>query len=174
MVFYILCGLVGLAVVITLIAMAFDDYYISIGEWIGVPFFIGIIASIIGFVVFGLFSCTTSLDAEYAYSDNLQQIATSNHLHGSFFLGSGTVDDEPVYRFYVKNDDGSFYQDWVYASDVTIVEDGGTPRIDTYDDVTASWVSPKWFHWLRVQDHEYVIHVPKGSIAPMIDLNLKG
>ena len=89
---------------------------------------------------------------------------------GSFFLGSGHIDGKYEYYFYALNSDGSRQIESVDASECRIMEDDTTPRIETVRYV-ADGKYTNLFYFDK-SDSACIIHVPAGSINPVVDLNL--
>lgn len=101
---------------------------------------------------------------------DLQAIKMNDNLRGSFFLGTGSIDGNPSYIFYYKTG-GGYRTDKVQADNVLIIEDNTTPRIVKITESLPSWLV---FGPLKDWDHSYEIHVPSGSVKPMINMNLPG
>jgi hypothetical protein len=103
----------------------------------------------------------------------LVSLADGSSTHGSFFLGSGSVDSEPVFFFYRESDDGSYRLEHRDAEYVSIVETSGVPHMETLC-VDYSHL-PRWFDWPlpRSEAPNYsdcrdndptTFYVPEGSI----------
>ncbi len=97
----------------------------------------------------------------------LAQIAPSSATQGSFFLGSGVVDEKPVYRFYAEQAGGLALRS-VNADAVVVHQGDGVPRIVRHEAVQAH---PWWSLFSEGGDY-YDVYVPTGSIAPDYDLNV--
>jgi hypothetical protein len=81
---------------------------------------------------------------------------------GHFVLGSGSMNEDPIYAYYYPVGPHSYKQGWVYADYSTIVEDAKPGH--AYIRQTGS--NGKWEFWgfrHGTNDH-YDIHVPKGSV----------
>lgn len=98
----------------------------------------------------------------------LQAINMGDTTSGRFFLGSGYIGESNVYSFYVKSN-GGFYASQVDADNTFIIEEAGEPRLETYRDCVKEWALPRWFDECN---ERYVIHVPPGSIKPMVNMDL--
>jgi hypothetical protein len=114
------------------------------------------------------------------FSQNLQALNDSTSTHGSFFLGSGTVDSYPAYYYYERRDDGSFYQWQVYAANASIVETSGTPHVERVCQDNYSF--GHWIIWplpMSEYDHtcspddEAIFYVPQGSVTNTFNLDLE-
>lgn len=78
---------------------------------------------------------------------------------GSFFLGSGNIDDEASFFYYEKNGD-AYTLEHVDADNVTIVESSETPRIEFYESVTNN----QFWHLGGMGERSYKFYIPEGSI----------
>jgi len=113
-------------------------------------------------------------DYEPGRTIQLQAISTDTAVQGSFFLGTGYVDEELVYYYYAENSDGSFYPDSISGSDTTIVETSEKPRIEVTDVTFPGWIIPDLDGDFNVYTHKYTVFVPEGSIKPMVNMDLPG
>lgn len=91
---------------------------------------------------------------------NIQQLSGER---GSFFLGSGYVDGEQEFSFYVKNPNGTYYLQTADAAGTTIHYTTGTPYVvhKRYGSSHFWWLSP-----IKSLEGEYSydIYIPQGSI----------
>lgn len=100
----------------------------------------------------------------------LETLADGSNTTGSFFLGSGYIDEKPAFTFYRKTSSGRYVLDSVFASDAEIVQDNSHPRMeDLCDDYSDT---PAWFSWpMSADDYvdcdgdEITFYVPQGSIT---------
>ena len=159
---FILIG-AGLGLVV-LIALQFDCYdweeriFHFLGGLVLIPvfaFFGAIPALLIGLFI-----------PSYAKLESSVPLATlqdNRGIQGSFFLGTGSIDSEPVY-FYIKAlPNGGFQQDSIPAEHVVVFQDDTQPRLITYQ----TWAKTEWLMWLGLPggSYESEIHVPPGSIT---------
>ena len=91
---------------------------------------------------------------------------------GSFALGSGTIDSNPYYYFFVKTGNG-VQLGKVNALKTRLVEEDGVPRVICYESKCKS----KLMHILLfandlVKDHRYALYVPKGTIITDYNIDL--
>ena len=90
-------------------------------------------------------------------------------IEGSFFLGSGEIDTEPYYFYYTQESDGGKTLNKIDAGMVRVYEDD---RKDAY-------IAEVWFKNKDILDDDvdvflrYAIHVPKGTIKEVIDLDIR-
>lgn len=100
-------------------------------------------------------------------TSQLQAIKMGEGIGGRFFLGSGVINEENVYTYYYKNENGNFQSGRIDADSAEIVEDNDeTPRIETHH-----YKMPWWFGPMDMEE-EYTIYVPEGSIKPLVDMEL--
>jgi hypothetical protein len=90
---------------------------------------------------------------------NLQALKSPTSYEGHFFLASGTVDEELVYRYLTKSDDGLIERDEIRAHRAWIIEEGE----DAY--LEYRWQCNTWtFPWGACLQPAYVFYVPTGSV----------
>jgi hypothetical protein len=176
MVLYIMLGLgalIALGVAIyTFMECRKGTYPSSIGESLAFAALgatrAALVGSLVGAIIYLPISDSVTLVQE-DHTRDLQAINMGDNLQGHFFLGSGYVNDEQIYSFYVKSD-GGYYPDQVDADKVFIVEDSGTPRIVEHDFYTPDWLNP--WHEKHERKTTYTIYVPPGSIKPIVNMDL--
>lgn len=101
------------------------------------------------------------------------------NINGSYFLFMGSVKvnniEENVlintYYAYLKDEYGAIYSAEIPASKVRIYEDAEVPCIVVNDKYSNTWSRDDINHWQRY--NMFNLHVPKGTIIPKLDLNLK-
>lgn len=121
-----------------------------------------------GVGVFAFFMFVAGMVATVGYTDprhytatateDLQALKTSDRIEGHFFLASGTVDEETVYRWLSKAEDGIITQHEIPARRAYIVENDN-PRLE-YRWQCNTWVFP----WGACQRPAHVFYVPPGSV----------
>ncbi len=91
------------------------------GEAFFTSFFVGIFASsfALSFAHLGL---SEFFQDPYDFKIPIRSVGASTNVSGSFFLGSGTVDEEAVFYYY-RSDNGVLSLKYRYADKTTIVED---------------------------------------------------
>ncbi len=90
-------------------------------------------------------------------SRDLILIKTQDSIHGSFFLGCGTIDSEEYYSFMFYDNEGYIRRGQVVCWGTKIIESDNKPRIEftpnnNYKEYTLSWFS------------QVIFYIPKGSI----------
>lgn len=158
-----------------------------LGASMGVVLIIGqdgigdIIAGVVFTVVFGAFGLLLGGGIAsfigYAFpqraepSDRYELVALRDNIgmSGSFFLGTGSIDQEITYFFYRKEGTG-FKADKV--SNAVIFEDEETqPYVQKYD---SEFKNSFWDIFVfPMKEYPTEIHIPKGSILQNYTLNLK-
>ena len=101
----------------------------------------------------------------YALQDN-------NEISGSFFLGSGRIDEEMYYVYIVKEDRGKQIQTLeIDANEIYLNNSTDTPTLDIYSkDFKYEWMY--WFAMPKI-GYEYVFNIPSGSIDYEYNIDLK-
>ena len=101
-------------------------------------------------------------ETEYIYS-----LKDSSSVDGNFFLGSGSVNDDLEYRYFIKSDDNSLIYGSISADKVQIKFDD-LPRIEKYKNVS------KYSDWVIVPSCEKkdTLFIPKNSVIQDISVDL--
>ena len=171
MIFIIICLLISFYFV----AQYWMDTYNSIGEnicaTILIPFLsigVGLILWIsIGFII-GLFMPTIDVKE----TKELYALQDSNEISGSFFLGSGRVDEEMHDVYIVKEDRGKQMQTLkIETNNIYLNDNVDTPTLDIY----SKDFKYGWMYWFAVPrgDCEYVFNIPPDSINYKYNIDLK-
>lgn len=95
---------------------------------------------------------------------SLSALGNGSETSGSFFLGSGVIDDEQVFQYLRKAEDGGVTLHTVEADRAVVYEDSGTEAYATVR--TPYFYDPVWAPWKldSREDPEIQFHVPEGSI----------
>ncbi len=109
------------------------------------------------------------------YKRDIRTLVDTQQLEGSFFLASGQVGTEYVYRFFEEVDENTYYERTVPASKAFVIEHE-SEELD-------AWVIHMYARNpedCRPEDcidyavkNWYEIHVPKGTILPINKLDLE-
>jgi hypothetical protein len=86
-------------------------------------------------------------------------MSNSTQINGSFFLGCGTIEEEPVIYYYYEQNNGSKKLTYAYARRSEIYEDlkeGQTPYLLIPSDILGT----------------FKFHVPPNSITPTFNLDV--
>ena len=89
-------------------------------------------------------------------------------IHGSFFLGTGSVDGRPQFTYYQGSGNGAVLRS-ADASDARVIQDGGSYVITSCNKI-APILAP--FGCLRTID-SLEFHVPEGSVVTNFTLDAK-
>lgn len=130
-----------------------------------------VVGAIIGFVItLGVIENTHD---KVPIETNLAALSDGTSASGSFFLGSGSVEERPVF-FYYAEVNGNYYLKHVRADTVTVRMTNGEPRMVRYcGDYTTA---PGWVKWPLSDNFwegsyiecakrdQTVFYVPEGSI----------
>lgn len=110
---------------------------------------------------------------------NLIAIKDSTQINGSFFLGSGTINQQAVYYYYTEDSGNNITLHHITAESAIVKEDSpqGTGYIETFVEVNdPKWEDKTrgWLLWTHIVNNQYspVIHVPEGSVTRKFDVGL--
>jgi hypothetical protein len=146
-----------------------DDEYMrpNYGEWIAAILVLLCIACFVTPIAGS--ALTATLQPTYRIP-----IATLNDdslIHGHFTLGSGTINEEPVYVSYAAMANGGYKMVTFAASKSTVFTD---TDIAPYVQVYSCYSDFPYPHKCIWTEDEFDIHVPKGTIEqPMYALDGK-
>ena len=118
--------------------------------------------------VIGLFMPTVDIKE----TKELYALQDSNEISGSFFLGSGRIDEEMHYVYIVKEDRGKQMQTLkIDTNDIYLNDNVDTPTLDIY----SKDFKYGWMYWFAVPrgDCEYVFNIPSDSIDYKYNIDLK-
>ena len=133
--------------------------------------------AIVGLILCCIISCEHELGWEKPYVDKtirLYALNDGSQIHGSFFLGSGTINEKFVYHFYKRVGTNTFRHDYIDASGVNIIENKNVnPRIEFYKKKRKKCKYGKWHIHEGERGGATKIFVPKGSIKNVYNLDLQ-
>ena len=117
--------------------------------------------------------CAPFAEVHYVVTETKEITALNDNSSatGSFFLGSGRVDEDMKY-YYVEQTEKGKHIDDVSADHAYIIEaNNETPRIERYEPKFEN----AWLYWIAfpVQEAEYKIYIPEDSITTDFDVNLE-
>lgn len=182
--FYIM--LIALAVLSTLVLLFMSIKHRD-------PFYFLLIA--ISFVILGFLSvmipgqiCSYG-NADLSYKEssskiNIVSVRDGNELKGSFYSGlfafSGTINSEPVYFFYVEEEDGALVQKYYPSNKTKIYEDQEenkgyieaveVSKIYSYSKVKQDWFGPWATTYEEPYEVSYEFHIPEGTVRRVFEL----
>lgn len=102
----------------------------------------------------------------------LYALQNNNQINGSFFLGSGRIDEEMHYVYIVKEDKGKQMQTLeIDANEIYLNDNVDTPTLDIY----SKDFKYEWMYWFAMPEtsYEYVFNIPSGSIDYEYNIDLK-
>lgn len=100
---------------------------------------------------------------------DLRATSTVSSVKGSFFLGSGTINDQRVFSFLYKEDKWT-RSDQVPARSSRVAEDATAETAWMQQVVTDNHYS-WWLPWVVSTDVEYFFHVPKDSVVESYEIS---
>jgi hypothetical protein len=94
----------------------------------------------------------------------IYSIRNNDNISGSFFLGSGRINEVEHYYMFAKNERGGFIRSKIQVNNAALYEDSNSPYV-FYQKVTYrfnKWVCLIPFTW--EENTSYDIHVPANTI----------
>ena len=146
-------------------------YYGADTEWVSVVligFLIGIgIAFCLGLILAGIGGVIPQYKKVTLFKYDIANLKMGSSVNGSFCLGYGSIETEPVYYFYTKKDE-QYQLHYIPALSSKIIEDNNEKRS------IVAWQS-QWNYTLTgilialfvipiSGDKKYIITIPEGSI----------
>lgn len=129
----------------------------------------GFVAILIGSGIGLAFNQTNELQETYYLASFRDAIG----IHGSFFIGSGSIDSKLKYYFYKKLPDEGYQADSVDAKNAIIYQDEiKQPYMDVYGLRFTNQLENLFAFPTGVWYSSYKIHVPPNSITQNYKLNL--
>lgn len=174
MLIIIICALLGLRVGILFNKKALPESNIwEKGLNYGSGIFVGALIGILIAIMFSSFLGHEQIQQEYEKTE-IVALTDNSQISGSFFLASGSIDQEDYYKFYFKTPDGGKQWNSLLARNVIIYEeDRNDAYISKIQNVKSFRKIRKWNYvfipkflidvYIRPTDM-YGIHVPKGTI----------
>jgi len=109
---------------------------------------------------------------EIVQTEQLSALNTSDKTSGRFFLGSGTIDSNPVVRYMIKDSEGGFQiqtKDFS-TSKVYEIPDGVDPRMEC----SQEFLLPHWSLDIKqpLGDSTCKFYVPKGSVIEDYEISV--
>lgn len=135
-----------------------------------IGFLIGLVVWISVGTIIGLFLPT---EYELYETQNLSALKDNSSISGSFFLGSGTVDEHMVYKYVTDTDKGKLICELSsVGSDIYINECDEQPRVELFNECfTSDWF--EWFAFTGWGNSEVIFYIPEGSLTTEFDVDLE-
>lgn len=116
----------------------------------------GVIGTLIAF-------CLPMHTYDKVFQNNIEALQDGNSIHGSFFLGCGSVNGEMKYFLYI-NDNGTYQLKEFPSCKVKIRYSEGSPRIITHEVEITKDLMNYFALDDDIGEQTYIIEVPKGTI----------
>lgn len=131
--------------------------------------FIGCFVTLIVLLITSLFVPENVYDQR---DTDLRAMAVNSATNGSFFIGTGTVEDKQVLSF-ISEQDGAISVEQVFAEDSYIFEDeDDSPYVTTYEWSKSAWW---WMPDEGVKSGEtYSFHIPANSVVSNYNISVEG
>lgn len=165
MLFWIL--LFGIPVVLAVALRKSDDFWF---DFLGLTAVAYVISGLVFLGLLGISSSITNKHFVYE-TQSLRALQVSNTgLHGSFFLGIGSLGNDTVFYYY-SGQGNRFQLKHVYPEDATFVVSSDTKVVKKQ----TCYASPGWaapWTWSGCFDTKYTFYVPQQSITNKISVGL--
>ena len=171
MIFIIICLLISFYFIVQF----WKDTLNGIGENICATVFLpfmGIVTGAILWVSIGSVIGSFMPTVDIKETKELYALQDNNEISGSFFLGSGRIDEEMYYVYIIKEDKGKQIQTLeIDANEIYFNDSTDTPTLDIY----SKDFKYGWMYWFAIPrgDCEYVFNIPSGSIDYKYNIDLK-
>ena len=147
------------------------------------PFWIAWVITIICYIVTGIMwfgNLNTSAEPDIESTKTIIMCAKDNsningNMSGGIFYVSGSVEEDSVYRYYYKLEDGGMKQGQIPAKSTTIyyIEDNETPYLEEII-TTEYWIDesknpPE--RLFETSETTYELYVPEGSVTTVFEFN---
>lgn len=168
MFWFILAGIIAFCLVVAVVVDEWD-----FGEP-GIAIFFGFLFGSIGAFLAGsmlnlLGAWIVGDHSELEVKHELLALSDTTGPSGSFFLGTGSVNEEASFFYYEKLERGA-HLTHVDADDAIIIEESDLD--EPYVDVLVQHSNNTfWFSDFIAEDESYEFHIPKGSIATNYSLD---
>jgi len=114
-------------------------------------------------VVMSIKVSTTEELSRVEKSYNIYSLRNEDGISGTFFLGSGSIENEIYYVVLAKNKHG-YYQEIIKGTVYFVESDEETPRVEKIDYYKYGVNESMLFNFSWVQRKHYVIYVPKNTL----------
>lgn len=174
---FFVCLGIGIIIGIWLFIAEIRDYG-DIGQGFWCLFSISVVALILGLLI-TLFSCGIaegSPTEPYGEPETIELIALKdgNEIFGSFFLGSGMINEDQYYYYLIETPKGIQQKNTLVNENVFLhyIENGETPRLvkqfmRTSNKFLLFWTCGADAH---IESHFYI---PKGSLTTEFEIDLE-
>ncbi len=138
------------------------------------------VGAILAFMVVLIIGSAGRNTEPVATRTNLVNLADGSEVSGSFFLGSGSIDQSPTYSWYEESGDNTFIRRDVPAGRAKIHYTLDRPHYVKTSDVPTgdcaflqTWTFNMQGCDVYEDEDRYDFYIPKGSIKPAYELDAK-
>lgn len=149
--------------------------FYNAGEAIGTGVMMSILSgfgSMIVCAVIALSPLMGPYKSEVKWSHDLVALSNTSAVSGSFFLGSGTIGEDPAYQFVKREGDGYVVDSIPTHNTVVHQNDDEKPRIERITDYRDG-VHFSVFQFMYEGTGEYHIYVPEGAIWTGYEIDVR-
>ena len=156
-----------IAVIASVVGLAFDSHSYASDTMAGTFFWCTFIPAL-AVAIWLNFHFADEYRLEVETYSNIQNIGDSNGVKGSFALFGGSIDNQPVYMYYLRDGKGRFTLHHVDANRAYVTYTNETPKIVYHSTKSRNnWMSVDWEN--SVDDYEF--RVPEGSVKQNFNLD---
>lgn len=159
-------------IIFFVVAFAINNgsYYNSMTDTIGLSVFWAFLGLLPALALAALVGSILPHEEQNSGHLEIVALADATHTEGQFYLFGGTIESEPVYRYYYRSD-GGYKMGWKLVGDSLIVEsETETPRYDKIEEVRGT----DWWGISNTAETRYIFYVPPGTVTNTFDLDLEG
>ncbi|MFA7218948.1 MAG: hypothetical protein WC119_00285 [Synergistaceae bacterium] len=176
----VLLTIFGIALIICAFREFFDGVYTVMGRIVSAGLMVILIFFIFALWVLGIYGIQSFCEYQFRYTtcveDKIETIVSldkSPSINGRFILGSGSINGQSQYTFFVEKGTNQYLRSNLPASETLVQEHENMkcPNVSyerSYYDVP--WWSTSECKLEPFKDHNYVLNVPTGTIIRAIEL----
>lgn len=183
MVFIILSALLtifGIASIIGILRELFCGVYTVIGRIVSAGLGVNATLCIVMLWALGIYGIQAFCEYQFRYVTSIEEkISTiisldeSTSINGRFILGSGAINGQSLYAFFVENGTNQYYR-FTLPSEGTLIREYENMTYPNLSYKRSHYGVPKWSisecKLEPFKDHDYVLNVPTGTIIRTIEL----
>lgn len=124
-------------------------------------------------LVFSQVMPTAAADPSEYKVTNISALSDSTRINGTFFLGTGTVDEKDYYFYMVDGEYGKQMKKMEIGKRVYLNDAGaGQPRLEVVPIIQTTPLGRFLFSSIP-NGHEYIFYVPEGSVTTEFNVNME-
>lgn len=149
----------------------FSGYWLGFIDWL-MLIFLGALGVLLSAGIVVLLSFIPETEPKFKETIEITALKDNSELHGSFYLGSGSIDEETYYYFMTETNKGK-KMDKVSTKDAYLNE-GETENtyIEVYDLVFTNSIAKFLFGESSGYD-EYIFYIPENSVTTEFNVDME-